>query len=96
MRPVPSWFPLVSLILGLALTLPVLVVGMRRGTVRRTLVVVGAMSLVWGGLTVFFVLFGLPPLGVLLILLIAPWPLVIRAHWPRIRQEFGFEPTQRQ
>ena len=96
MRPVPSWFPLVSLILGLALTLPVLVVGLRRGTVRRTLVVVGAMSLVWGSLTASLVLFDLPPLWVILILLMAPWPLVMWAHWPRIRQEFGFEPTRRQ
>lgn len=52
------------------------------------------MSLVWGGPTACFVLFGLPPIGVLLVLLVAPWPLVMRAHWTRIRQELGVEPTQ--
>jgi hypothetical protein len=94
MRPAPSWFPPAFIAFGLALILPVLVVGLRHGKLRRTALVVGGMSVIWSAFFAFFMLAGIPPTWVALLVVAGGWSLIIWTSWPQIVQVFGFRPQR--
>lgn len=94
MRPAPSWFPPAFIALGFALILPVLVVGIRHGKLRRTALVAGGMSVIWSAFFAFFMLAGIPPTWVAMLVVAGGWSLIIWTSWPQIVQVFGFRPQR--
>ena len=94
MRPAPSWLPPVMLAWGLAVILPVLVLGVVRGTLLRSLGVASAMAAMWTAFYLFYTRIGMPPLWVSIVLCtVGPW-LVLRRAWSTTGPMLGFRGKQ--
>ena len=90
MRPAPSWFPVAFLVLGLVLILPIIVAGVVRSTLLRSLGVASAMAAMWTAFYLFYTRIGMPPLWVSIVLCtVGPW-LVLRRAWPTTGPMLGF------
>lgn len=85
MRPAPDWFPLVFVVAGLILVLPVLAIGTWLGGWRRAAFVSSAMALLWGVIFVLFTQVGLPPAWVSLAITYIAGPLLLWWQWPRMK-----------
>ncbi|MGD9523440.1 MAG: hypothetical protein AB7N73_05430 [Gemmatimonadales bacterium] len=94
MRPAPSWFPVAFLVLGLVLILPIIVAGMLRGTLLRSLGVASALAAMWTAFYLFYTRIGIPPVWAVFVVQLVVWTVVIWRAWPTIGPMLGFRGTQ--
>lgn len=95
MRPAPPWMLTLMLVVGLAIILPVLIIGIWRGHWRRAILVSTMMAVVWGSGTAFYVKVGLPPYWTFMVLFYTVGPVILWWRWPHILTGLGMTQVRR-